>query len=309
MASDTQAARIEAVRHFNRFYTRAIGVLREGLLDSAFSLAEARVLYELAHRERPTAGALARDLGLDAGYLSRILRRFERKRLITRKPVASDRRAQSIALAADGRAAFRVIDARSRNEVRALLTPLPDAAQATLIGSMSAIERTLSEPDARPSIVLRTHRPGDFGWIVQRHGELYALEYGWDERFEGLVAQIVATIVASFDPRRERCWIAEIDGQRAGSVCLVRKSAAVAQLRLLLVEPAARGVGLGHRLVDECTAFARSAGYRTITLWTQRNLVAARRIYVAAGYELVASESHARFGHALVGETWELSLK
>ena len=304
------ASRIESVRRFNRFYTRAIGVLREGLLDSDFSLAEARVLYELACRARPTAGVLARDLGLDPGYLSRILRRFERQRLIVRAPAADDRRARTIALSAAGRAAFRTIDARSRAEVRALLAPLPDATQATLTSAMAAIERTLSEPEpeARVPIVLRTHRPGDLGWIIQRHGELYAQEYGWDERFEGLVAQIVAEIVAHFDPRRERCWIAEAGGARVGSVCLVKKSATVAKLRLLLVEPAARGCGLGRRLVDECSAFARAAGYRRITLWTQRNLVAARSIYSAAGYRLVASDAHRSFGRRLVGETWELKL-
>jgi len=308
MATGGSAARIEAVRGFNRFYTRAIGVLDEGLWESPFSLAQARVLYELARRKQPAAGALARELGLDAGYLSRILRGFERSRLIARERSASDRRLQVIRLTAAGRAAFQRIDSRSRRQVGTLLAPLSGESQARLVAAMRSIERLLSAGQAAPAVTLRPHRPGDFGWIVARHGELYTREYGWDQRFEGMVAGIVAGIVAKFDPARERCWIAEVDGERAGSVCLVRKSERVAKLRLLLVEPWARGHGLGRRLVDECAAFARAAGYRRIELWTNRNLGAARRIYETAGYTLFASAPHRSFGRSLVGETWTLRL-
>jgi DNA-binding MarR family transcriptional regulator/GNAT superfamily N-acetyltransferase len=302
-------ARIEAIRGFNRFYTRRIGVLQEGLLESPYSLAEVRVLYELAHRPGVTARDLARDLGLDAGYLSRILRSFVRRGYVRRETSETDGRQRPLSLTAEGRRAFAPLDRRSAKEVAAMLAPLSESARDRLTGAMTAIERIL-EPDAPPSaaFVLRSHRPGDMGWVVQAHGEIYFREYGWDERFEALVAHIAAEFIDKLDRVRERCWIAERDGERVGSVFLVKKSATVAKLRLLIVDPRARGAGLGAKLVGECIRFARACGYRRITLWTQQNLTAARRIYEAAGFELVASEKHSMFGVPLVGETWELEL-
>jgi DNA-binding MarR family transcriptional regulator/GNAT superfamily N-acetyltransferase len=302
-------ARVAAVRGFNRFYTQRIGVLSEGLLKSRFSLTEARVLYELAHRERPTATALRGDLGLDAGYLSRILRRFEQEGLLTRTPSKDDGRQSLLALTAKGRAAFAPLDARSRQEIGALINSLGQSEQARLVTAMTTIERLLGAPPPNGApYVLRPHQPGDMGWVVYRHGLLYAQEYGWDERFEALVAEIVAKFIADFDPKKEHCWIAERDGEIVGSVFLVKKSKTVARLRLLLVEPSARGLGLGSRLVEECLRFARQAGYRKITLWTNDILHAARHIYVKAGFRKVGSERHHSFGHHLVGETWELEL-
>jgi DNA-binding MarR family transcriptional regulator/GNAT superfamily N-acetyltransferase len=302
-------AAVETVRSFNRFYTRRIGVLHEGLLDSPWSLAEVRVLYELAHRPGVTARDLARDLGLDAGYLSRILHGFVRRGFVRRETSKADGRERQLSLTADGRRAFAPLDRRSAKEVAAMLEPLADRARERLIGSMRAIQEVL-EPDARPpsAFVLRSHRPGDMGWVVQAHGEIYFREYGWDERFEALVARIAGEFIDNFDRAREHCWIAERDGERVGSVFLVRKSATIAKLRLLIVDPTARGAGLGATLVDECVRFARECGYRRITLWTQQNLAAARKIYRAAGFELVAQEEHAMFGVPLVGETWELVL-
>ena len=302
--------RVAAVRRFNRFYTRRIGVLQEGLLESAFSLAEVRVLFELAHHTGVTASDLAVELSLDTGYLSRILARFIRAGLVARRRAATDARVHELALTAKGRAAFGPLDRRSQREVAAMLAPLADAGQERLIGAMTTIASLLGEaPATRSACILRTHRPGDMGWIVERHGALYAQEYGWDERFEGLVAQIVAQFIGAFDQQFERCWIAERDGQRVGSALVVRKSATVAKLRLLLVDPTARGTGLGRQLVDECIAFASQAGYRILTLWTQSNLTAARYIYEAAGFRLVREEPHTSFGHDLVGETWSLALR
>jgi len=301
--------RVDVVRRFNRFYTRRIGALRAGLLDSPFPLAEARLLYELAHRERPTASALARDLGLDAGYLSRMLRGLERKRLITRERSPSDARQSLLGLTAAGRRAAATLDTRSSAEVRAMLGKLPDAGQRRLVEAMRDVERLLgAAPDPKVPYLLRPHRPGDMGWVVHRHAVLYAQEYGWDERFEALVAKIVAKFIDDFDPKRERCWIAERGGEIVGSVFLVAKSPTVAQLRMLYVEPAARGLGIGKQLVDECERFAREKGYRKIVLWTNSILHAARHIYEAAGYRLVAEEPHDSFGHRLVGQTWELKL-
>lgn len=299
--------RIDAVRAFNRFYTREIGALREGLLDSEFTLAQARVLYELG-QSSTTATALAANLGLDEGYLSRILRRFEQRGMLSRRAASADRRERTIALTASGRAAFRRIDARSRSEVGGMLQRLPAATQARLVAAMRSVQQVLQASAEAPAVSLRTHRAGDWGFIVQQHGVLYAREYGWNERFEGLVAGIVAEIARDFDPLRERCWIAEIGGERVGSVCLVRKSASVAKLRLLLLDPAARGHGVGRRLVGECTAFARAAGYRKIVLWTQSNLGAARHLYVAEGYRLVSRQAHDEFGKKLTAENWELDL-
>jgi DNA-binding MarR family transcriptional regulator/GNAT superfamily N-acetyltransferase len=305
--SKPDPANVAAVRQFNRFYTREIGVLREGLLDSEFTLAEARVLYELGQRGT-TAAVLGDQLRLDAGYLSRMLRRFEQQRLIARRAESADRRARSIALTAHGRAAFRRIDAASIREIGDLLAKLPAAAQQALVQAMQTVERLLESRPTPPVATLRTHRAGDWGFIVQQHGTLYAREYGWDERFEALVARIVGDLARDFDPLRERCWIAEVDGVRVGSACVARKSDTVAKLRLLLVDPAARGHGLGRRLVGECTQFARSVGYRTIMLWTQSNLKAARHLYREAGYRRVSQEPNTEFGKKVTAETWTLDL-
>jgi DNA-binding MarR family transcriptional regulator/GNAT superfamily N-acetyltransferase len=309
MAESELDRRIAAVRRFNRFYTRSVGLLEEGYLKSAFSLSEARVLYELAHRETPTAGELARDLGLDAGYLSRILRRFEKRRLLVRSPGEDDGRRRPLSLTAKGQLAFAPLDRRSREDIGAMLAGVSVAEQERLVDAMGAIEAVMgAKAEPRVPYLLRPHRPGDMGWVVHRHGALYAEEYAFDERFEALVAEIVARFIHRYDPRKERCWIAERDGKIVGSVFLVRRSATVAQLRLLLVEPSARGLGIGARLVEECIRFGRQTRYRKITLWTNSILLAARRIYEKAGFTLVASERHRSFGHALVGETWELRL-
>jgi DNA-binding MarR family transcriptional regulator/GNAT superfamily N-acetyltransferase len=301
--------RVDVVRRFNRFYTRRIGALRAGLLDSPFSLTEARLLYELAHRDRPTAAELARDLGVDAGYLSRMLRGLERRRLISRERSRADARQSLLGLTAEGRRTFATLDTRSSAEVHAMLGRLSDAGQRRLVGAMRDVERLLdAAPRPQAPYLLRPHRPGDMGWVVHRHGALYAQEYGWDERFEALVAKIVARFIERFDPKRERCWMAERDGEIVGSVFLVSKSPTVAQLRMLYVEPHARGLGIGKRLVDECERFAREQGYRRIVLWTNSILHAAGHIYEAAGYRLVAEKPHHSFGHRLVGQTWELKL-
>jgi len=302
------ARRVAAVRQFNRFYTRQIGVLGD-YLDSPFSLTEARVLYELAHRDGPTAGALAAELGVDAGYLSRILRRFEQRGFLLRARSKADGRRAHLTLTARGRKAFAPLDARSRQEVAALLGRLPAARQQRLVETLHTVEELLDVTGERPGpYLLRTHQPGDLGWVVHRHAVLYAEEYGFNEDFEALVARVVAEFVRRFDPRRDHCWIAEKNGAPVGSVFCVHRSARVAQLRLLLVEPSARGSGLGARLVEECIRFARRAGYRTLTLWTNSVLLAARRIYQAAGFRRVRSERHRSFGQKLVGETWELPL-
>jgi DNA-binding MarR family transcriptional regulator/GNAT superfamily N-acetyltransferase len=304
-------APISAVRRFNRFYTRRIGVLNEGHLRSPFSLAEVRVLYELSHRENLTAALLGKELGLDAGYLSRILRRFEKQGFVGRTPSAADGRQSHLRLTDAGRETFATLNARSTDEIAAMLAALAPAEQRRLVDAMRTIERLLgAPPEPGTPYLLRPHQPGDIGWVIHRHGALYAQEYGWDERFEALVAEIAAKFIQNLDPRRERCWIAERDGESVGSVFLVRHpdAAGVAKLRLLLVEPSARGLGIGTRLVDECVRFARRAGYRTITLWTQSMLHAARHIYEQAGFRLVREEPHQSFGHDLVGETWELEL-
>jgi DNA-binding MarR family transcriptional regulator/GNAT superfamily N-acetyltransferase len=311
MSNTELLQRIEAVRRFNRFYTRQIGLLREGLLRSPFTLAEARVLYELAQHEETTATELGQELGMDAGYLSRIVRELEGRGLVERRPSDLDRRRQLLSLTDRGREAFAELDAASRGEIEALLVALPVEDQRRLEASMRVIERVLGAgPAPRVPYILRPPRSGDFGWVVHRHGVLYAEEYGWDETFEALVAEIVADFVRNFDPKRERGWIAERDGENVGSVFLVRhpEREGVAKLRLLLVEPKARGLGIGRRLVQECTRFARQAGYRAITLWTNSVLEAARRIYEREGYRLVHAEPHHSFGHHLVSETWELTL-
>ncbi len=309
MVTSELSRRVEAVRRFNRFYTRQIGVLHEGLLRSPFSLTEARVIYELAHRERATASELGAELGLDAGYLSRILRGFQDRGLLAKQPSETDGRQSILSLTEQGREAFATLNARSRAEIETMLKGLSAADQNRLVEAMHIIEELLgARPERRVPYLLRPHRPGDMGWVVHRHGVLYAEEYGWDERFEALVAEIVAKFIANFDPQRERCWIAEREGEIVGSVFLVRRTDGVAQLRLLLVEPKARGLGIGTRLVDECIRFARYAGYGKIVLWTNSVLLAARHIYEKAGFRLVQEEPHHSFGHDLIGENWEREL-
>lgn len=304
-------AAIAAVRRFNRFYTQRAGVLAP-YLGSALSLTEVRVLYELAHREAPVASELARALGLDGGYLSRILKRFEQAGWLARAPSAADARQSLLTLTEAGQAVLAPLQQRSCDEAAALLAPLPPADRQAAVAAMGRLEALLDPSTASHTttrtVLLRDPAPGDLGWVVQQHGELYAHEYGWDARFEGLVAGIVADYVRQFQPGFERCWIAELDGQRVGSVFVVRQSETTAKLRMLLLRPEARGLGLGGRLTDECIAFARRTGYRELLLWTQSCLVAARGIYAGRGFECIASEPHADFGAPLVAETWRLAL-
>lgn len=313
MAAETLERDIAQVRAFNRFYTRKIGVLNEALLDSPFTLTQSRVLWELVQRTDISAGELARALAVDAGYLSRILAGFERRGLLARSAARNDRRRHHLALTRKGERAFAPLDARSHDEVAALLRALTADEQRKLLQAMRTIESVLgdrAQPSARPvPYVLRPPRAGDIGWVIARHGALYQQEYGWDASFEALVAEIAAKFIRRFDPVRDRCWIAERDGEPVGSVFCVSQSRRVARLRLLLVEPAARGLGLGGALVNECIRFARGAGYRTLTLWTNANLVAARRIYEHAGFRMVKAERHRSFGHDLVGQYWELALQ
>jgi DNA-binding MarR family transcriptional regulator/GNAT superfamily N-acetyltransferase len=304
---------VAQVRRFNRFYTRLVGALDEGHLHSSFSLAETRVLYELAHADGSTATELGRALRLDPGYLSRILRGFGRRGLVERAPSPTDGRRTLLRLTPKGRSTFEDLNARASTVVADLLQPLADRQRRQLLDSMRTIQSLLGDSDAPPQqvpFVLRTHHPGDMGWVVHRQAVLYAQEYGWDETYEALISRIVADFVDRFDPRRERCWIAERDGEIVGSVFLIKHAerTGVAQLRLLYVEPSARGLGIGRRLVHECTEFARRTGYKTITLWTNSVLVSARKIYEAEGYRLVSEKPHHSFGQDLVGQTWELEL-
>jgi DNA-binding MarR family transcriptional regulator/GNAT superfamily N-acetyltransferase len=309
MSQQDSEAQVSAVRAFNRFYTRKLGVLDQQLLKSPFSLSEARVLYELAQRGNVAAKEVGIELGLDPGYLSRIIQKFDEDGLITRKALASDRRQFQLDLTAKGRQAFVRLERSSQDDVAAMLAALPPGGAPRLTEAMGAIERLLGAPHTPPRpAILRDPRPGDMGWVVQSHGALYAREHGFDSSFEALVAEISAKFLASFDASRERCWIADIDGAQVGSVFLVRQTDDVAKLRLLLVDPAGRGQGLGRRLVGECISFARACGYRKITLWTQSILVAARKIYQDAGFVRVATEPHRGFGQSLIGETWELEL-
>src|SRR6266545_1475534 len=296
MATSDMSQRVEAIRRFNRFYTRQIGVLTEGLLNSMFSLTEARVIYELAHQEQTTASALGDELGLDAGYLSRMLQSFKKHGLIDTQPSEADRRQRVLRLTPAGQEAFAMLNARSYRQIEAMLNQISLDDQQRLVAAMRGIQDLLGA------------QPGDIGWVVYRHGVLYAEEYGWDEHFEALVASVVAQFIQNYDPKRERCWIAEMNGEIIGSVFLVKQSDTVAKLRLLLVEPKARGLGIGTRLVGECIRLARQLGYTTLTLWTNSVLLAARHIYVQAGFQLVSQEPHHSFGHDLVGETWELAL-
>lgn len=308
----TTHARVASVRRFTRFYTGRIGVLDRRFLRSPFSLSEARVLYELAHHDALTATDLGASLGIDAGYLSRMLAAFTRRGLLLRHRSATDARAHHLRLTKAGRAAFAPLDRRSQAEVTAMLATLSVGAQRRLVGAMRTVEEllTLDAPAAAkaPGFTLRSHRPGDMGWITHRQEILYHREYGWNEEFEALIAGIMAKFILHFDPAMEKCWIAERDGEIAGSVFVVKKSQTVAQLRLLYVEPAARGLGIGRRLVDECIRFARARKYRKMTLWTNSVLTSARRIYEAAGFRLVEEEKYRGFGRNLVGQTWELKL-
>lgn len=308
MSAPVAKSQVKAVRAFNRFYTQRIGVLKR-YLDTDFTLTEVRVLYELAHRPPLAARDLVRDLELDAGYLSRILKRFEDRGWVAREAAPHDGRQHLLRLTEPGYEVFGPLQQKSRDETASLLATVPKPARARLIQAMATVHHLLEPSSAgERQVLLRDPKPGDLGWVVQAHGELYAREYGFDSSFEGLVAQIVADFVRDFDGQREKCWIAEVDGERAGSVFVVRKSATVAKLRLLLLTPEARGLGLGGRLVDACIAFARQAGYRRLTLWTQNNLDAARAIYASRGFALQASEPNAAFGQQLVSETWELRL-
>lgn len=303
------AERIAAVRGFNRFYTQRIGVLQAAWLDSPFSLTEARVLYELKQRAGTTATEIARELGLDAGYLSRILRRFQKLRLIKKEISPADARQSFLTLTEHGCKAYAPLEAGSNRDVAAMLAKLPAAQQDDLVDALRMAEGLMSETGrGRADVVLRAPKTGDFGWIVQRHAVLYQREYGWAEEFEGVCAQIVADFAKTFDPRWERGWIAELNGQNVGSVLLAKDSDEVARLRLLLVEPAARGLGIGKRLTDECVRFARECGYRRMTLWTHRVLTAARHIYTQAGFQLTSSEPRRSFGQDVVSEHWDMSL-
>ncbi|HEX6312428.1 MAG TPA: helix-turn-helix domain-containing GNAT family N-acetyltransferase [Acidimicrobiia bacterium] len=300
--------RVASVRAFNRFYTGVIGVLGESMLDTPYSLTEARVMFELAQRDRTEVAELRSGLGVDAGYLSRLLSRFEADGLVARERSRTDGRRQVVRLTGAGRRTFRSLDTRSAADVHRLLTDLSDEEQARLVSAMQTIRGVLDGARPGPAVVLRDPEPGDFGWIIARNAALYAEEYGWDSTYETLVARIVADFLEHRDRQRERAWIAEVDGERAGCVLCVRKDADVAQLRLLLVEPSRRGLGIGSRLVDECVRFARRAGYARIVLWTNDVLADARRVYERAGFELLEEEPHHSFGHDLVGQVWARSL-
>jgi DNA-binding MarR family transcriptional regulator/GNAT superfamily N-acetyltransferase len=309
MRAPTDHRHIAAVRRFNRFYTQRIGVLDEGLTGSDFSLAEARLLYELAHRKGGTAVVLGRDLGLDQGYLSRILARFAKSGLVARSRSAADGRERPLSLTTRGRQEFARLNRATQRQIEGLLGGLAPLDRAVLIEAMDRIENLLGGTPAKTDrFILRAPQPGDLGWIVHRHGALYANEYGWDASFETLVAGIVADFARHNDPTRERCWIAEAGGAVVGSVFLVRESDSVGKLRLLYVERGARGMGIGARLVAECIAFARAAGYATLTLWTNDILTSARRLYLAAGFRLIREAPHHSFGKDLVEQSWSLEL-
>ena len=306
---EEQALCVEAVRRFSRFYTRQVGVLNEGYNGSEFSLTEARIIYELAHREAATASDLAKSLSLDPGYLSRILKTFLERGVVQRQASDVDARQYPLSLTDRGQQRFAELNARSRSDMARMLGALTARQQERLIAAMSEIETLLSaEPERGAPYILRPHQPGDIGWAVQRHGTLYAQEYGFDETFEALAAEIGSKFLKEFDPKKERAWIAEKDGENVGCVFLVKQSDEVARLRMLLVDTKARGLGIGKRLVEECIRFARLKGYKKITLWTNDILVTACHIYRETGFKLVAEERHHSFGHDLVGQTWELDL-
>lgn len=305
-----EPARIAAVRAFTRAYTAVLDLLDEGLLHTPFSVTEARIIFELAQQEATEVAELRRLLRIDAGYMSRITARLEADGLVTRRPSPVDGRRQVLRLTDAGRAAFATLDARSTEQVAGLLAALPDAEQQRVVAAMEVVRIALGDrpPDGPRPVLLRPPGPGDYGWVVARHGALYAQEYGWNADFEALVARIVADYVEHRDPAREAAWIAEVDGEPAGCVFCVAKHETTAQLRILLVEPWARGRGIGARLVDQCLRFATGAGYRSIMLWTNDVLVSARRIYEAAGFTLVEEEPHHSFGRDLVGQFWTRDL-
>jgi DNA-binding MarR family transcriptional regulator/GNAT superfamily N-acetyltransferase len=308
MTNTVAAEQIGAVRRFNRFYTRQIGLLQDRLLHTRFSLTEARVLYELSRRDRLTASDIVAVLQIDHGYLSRILRRFDAEGLISKTRAQEDGRQTLLSLTAKGRKAFAPVDRRSHDQVQDMLGRTSVAQRKRIITAMNEIEEILGDEKPERSFTLRPHRAGDMGWVVARHGALYPKEYGWDNRIEALTAEIVATFLKNFDPAREKCWIAELDGEPVGSVFLVRESDEAARLRLLIVDPQARGLGIGTKLVEECIVFARKAGYRKVTLWTHGVLKAARGIYQQAGFKLTEQWVHDEFGKPEPSETWELEL-
>jgi DNA-binding MarR family transcriptional regulator/GNAT superfamily N-acetyltransferase len=301
---------IDAIRGFSRFYTRKLGIIEPKLLHSAFTLQEARIIYEIAHRPTCTATDLTRDLGLDPGFLSRTLQALQRRQIVTRKPSKDDGRINELSLTAKGRTTSVELERRAREEVGSLLVSLEDSQRAAVVQAMTTIEQALERPAGKKpaAFLLRSHRPGDIGWVISSQAKAYAAEYGWDISYEALVAEICAQFIKSYDASREHCWIAEAGGEPLGSIFLVKGSDDVAKLRLLLVEKKARGLGVGHALVEQCIRAAREKGYRKMTLWTQSILVAARKIYQEAGFKLVATEPHRSFGQDLIGETWEMEL-
>lgn len=303
------AGEIAAIRGFNRFYTRKLGLIEPKLVHSPFTLQEARILYEIRHRPACTATDLTRDLGLDPGFVSRTLQALQRRQIVTRKPAKHDGRINELSLTAKGRTAQAELERRSSEEVGNLLVSLDDSQRGAVVRAMATIERTLEQPAEKPAaFLLRSHRPGDIGWVISSQARAYAEEYGWDISYEALVAEICAQFIKNYDAAREHCWIAEVGGEPVGSVFLVKATDDIAKLRLLQVEKKARGLGVGRALVEQCMQGARERGYRRMTLWTQSILVAARGIYKAAGFELVATKPHHSFGQDLVGETWERDL-
>ncbi len=309
MPTDVPASHVAAVRAFNRSYTKFLGVLNEHLYDTPFSLTEARVLFELGQRDETEVTELRRTIGLDAGYLSRLLARFEESGLIRRDRSGSDARRQVVRLTNQGHDTFRLLDTKLVAQIRDLLSDLTGAEQTRLIEAMDLIRHRIDRPTDRPDVRLRAPAPGDFGWVIERNGALYASEHGFDSSYEALVAKIVAGYLAEHDPDREAAWVAELNGERVGAVFCVRKDETTAKLRLLHVEPSARGAGVGSVLVDECVRFAKSAGYRSMELWTVSLLAPARRIYQRAGFKLVVEDTARRFGHELTGQTWRLDLR
>ncbi len=309
MAGSTLASRVEAVRRFSRFYTRRIGVLEETLLHSPFTLPEGRLVYEIANRDRPTAQELCRDLALDPGYVSRLLQRLQKRGCVARKRSTEDRRQTELSLTAKGQRLWGAMNEQSRQDIANLLADLPVGRQEKLVAALETVEKLLDQPpEKRAPFILRPHQPGDMGWIIRRQTQLYASEFGWDGSFEAMLADIAGKFVARFDPKRENCWIAERNGEIVGSVFLVRAGKTTGQLRMLYVEPSARGLGIGQRLVAECIGDARAKGYRKLILWTNDILVSARKIYIAAGFRLVKQERHNSFGKKLVGQYWSLDL-
>jgi DNA-binding MarR family transcriptional regulator/GNAT superfamily N-acetyltransferase len=302
------SSQVALARSFNRDYTRRIGLLQRAFHGSPYSLTEARVMYEVAHRRGVSAAQLAEELGLDPGYLSRIVKRLTTEKVLTRQAASDDARRRHLQLTRTGRQCFARLNRKSQEQVARMLSSLDEPRRQAVLGGMQAILCAFNPHSTGADLSLRSHGPGDMGWVVACHGRLYFQEYGWDERFEALVAQVVSDFVGNFDPKRERCWIAERDGQRVGSIFVVAKNRTTARLRLLLIDPAARGCGLGGKLVQECIEFARAAGYRKMELWTQKNLSAARHLYVKAGFKKIAEQAHNLFGPRVIGETWSLDL-